>query len=235
MPFFEKLKEVFTPSQNATQTTTTATVTKTVPVTTGYIPAHPTTATHTVTSVHPPAEASRTTQTFVLGALTLGIIGAAAYKAYTLYMKQQSGENRFGESSVEHLAYPVVVVDDPAELDQIITEAEHRRKLQTKVFILVEGAKEGPNNVSWCPDTVKAEPIIKQVFEENCDKVILIDAPVRRSEYKSPVPHPYRTHPELQVQRIPTLYKWENGHVVGKLVESELFDIERVRRFVRSS
>ena len=102
------------------------------------------------------------------------------------------------------------------------------------VFVLVEGAHEPATGVSWCGDCAVAEPIIERVFSEEKASVSLIRAPVQRAAYKGNATHPYRLHAQLQLQRIPTLYKLgPSGRVVAQLIETELHDEERVRHFVR--
>ena len=80
-----------------------------------------------------------------------------------------------------------------------------------------------------------ADPIVDRVLTEEKASVSLIRAPVQRGAYKGNAAHPYRSHPQLQLQRIPTLYRMgPAGTVVDQLIETELHDIERVRRFVRA-
>ena len=101
-----------------------------------------------------------------------------------------------------------------------------------RVFVLVEGARDPSTGQSWCGDCAQAEPIIERVFSEAKARVSVIRAAVQRSAYAGNAAHPYRTHPQLALQRIPTLYRVENGRVVDQLIETELHDIERVRAFV---
>ena len=103
-----------------------------------------------------------------------------------------------------------------------------------RLFVLVEGAHDPSTGLSWCGDCVTADPILERVLSEEKACVSLIRAPVQRAAYKGNAAHPYRNHPQLQLQRIPTLYRLSpGGVVVDQLIETELHDIQTVRRFVK--
>ena len=102
------------------------------------------------------------------------------------------------------------------------------------MFVLVEGAHDPATGLSWCGDCVTAEPIVERVLSEEKASVSLIRAPVQRGAYKGNAAHSYRTHPDLQLQRIPTLYRLgPSGAVVDQLIETELHDIQTVRKFIK--
>lgn len=62
----------------------------------------------------------------------------------------------------------------------------------------------------------------------------LVEAQVDRESFKGVAEHPYRTHAQLQVQRIPTLYKYDpaTNTVVDTLIEGDVYDKEKIAAFL---
>ena len=198
----------------------------TPPHTTHMQPAHVTT--------HPASNLYLNTLYTVAG---LSLAAVAAYAAYRFYTERQSGGGASsggssGGVNEKRAPYPVVELTDEKQFDSVLASVEANKPPAARVFVLVEGARDPATNVSWCGDCATADPVIERVFAEAKDKVSLIRAEVQRAAYKGNTQHPYRVHPQLQLQRIPTLYRMKAGQVEDQLIETEVHDVDRVRKFV---
>ena len=166
----------------------------------------------------------------------VSVAAVAAYAAYRLYSERQAGSSASSGSasgvSEKRAPYPVVELTDEKQFDSVLAAVESNKPSAARVFVLVEGARDPATGISWCGDCVTAEPVVERVFAEAKDKVSLIRAEVQRAAYKSNTQHPYRVHPQLQLQRIPTLYRMRAGQVEDQLIETELHDVDKVRKFV---
>ena len=229
------MSRVATPSGPVTGATPTSSYTSTSPTPTTTTPSIHRQPAHVTT--HPASNAYLTTLYATLGITALA---ATAYAAYRLYTARQAaaasapaGSQQPGSGVADKRApYPIVEVSDERQFDSVLQAVEAGKPAGARVFVLVEGAKEAATGVSWCGDCVTAEPVIERVFAEAKDKVSLIRAEVARAAYKGNTSHPYRVHPQLQLQRIPTLYRFSNGQVEDQLIETELHDVDKVRKFV---
>lgn len=162
-------------------------------------------------------------------------IGYVAYRAYqqSLFVSAVRPARQPQTVTVARDGYTEYHVSDPSQFHSTLSRAlAQSQSSRRPVFVLVEGSKDSVTGRSWCGDCVDAEPIIDRVFTDY-HTADIVRAFVSRDSYKSSTPHPYKTDALLKVQRIPTLYKLVDGAVVGQLVETELHDEERVRKFVR--
>ncbi|CAG8480328.1 4362_t:CDS:2 [Acaulospora colombiana] len=83
------------------------------------------------------------------------------------------------------------------------------------------GTKDPSTGVSWCPDCVRADPLIHRCARPDS---VLVEVPVgTRSEYKGRPDNPYKTHPRIQLKAIPTLIKWS---VTGSDDDKRLVEYE---------
>ncbi|XP_047982317.1 thioredoxin-like protein Clot [Salvia hispanica] len=88
-------------------------------------------------------------------------------------------------------------------------------------FILFYADKEPSTNLSWCPDCVRAEPVIYKKLEEAPGNVALLKAYVGdRPSWRNPQ-HPLRVDPRFKLTGVPTLIRWENGSIKGRLEDHE--------------
>lgn len=94
------------------------------------------------------------------------------------------------------------------------------------LFLLFFGSEVPETGESWCPDCVMADPVIRGTLAAiGARPVHLVECPVgERAAYKGNAAHPYRTHPRVRLERIPTLLRWEGEREVGRLVEGECLD-----------
>jgi hypothetical protein len=85
-----------------------------------------------------------------------------------------------------------------------------------------------------CPDCNDAGPVLDAALEEaaKTKPVTLLECHLVRSEYSGNPNHPYRKHPSIKLQRIPTLVKWGHKAKTGELIEGACKDAELVRELV---
>lgn len=88
-------------------------------------------------------------------------------------------------------------------------------------FILFLADKDPSTKLSWCPDCVRAEPVIYKKLEESSGDVALLIAYVgNRPTWRTPN-HPWRVDPRFKLTGVPTLIRWENDAVKGRLEDHE--------------
>ncbi|KAL8204432.1 hypothetical protein R6Q57_010055 [Mikania cordata] len=88
-------------------------------------------------------------------------------------------------------------------------------------LILFLADNEPSTNRSWCPDCVRAEPVIYKKLESSSDDVVLLRAYVGdRPTWRNPQ-HPWRVHPTFKLKGVPTLILWKNGEAKGRLEDHE--------------
>ncbi|XP_051145237.1 thioredoxin-like protein Clot [Andrographis paniculata] len=104
-----------------------------------------------------------------------------------------------------------------AVFDKFTAEApNHKANL-----ILFLADKDPSTDRSWCPDCVRAEPVIYQKLEASTDNVALLRAYVGdRPTWRDPG-HPWRTDSRFKLKGVPTLIRWEDGEVKGRLEDHE--------------
>lgn len=183
-------------------------------------------------STHP---ASNLYRNSLYTAVGVAVVAATAYAGYRFYSaRQQAAASAPAQSGVveKRAPYPVVELTDESQFDSVLAAVEAGRPAGARVYVLVEGAKDSATGQSWCGDCVTAEPVVERVFAESAAAVSLIRAEVGRAAYKGNPSYAYRVHPQLQLQRIPTLYRFRDGQVEDQLIETELHDVDKVRKFV---
>lgn len=97
------------------------------------------------------------------------------------------------------------------------------------LFLLFSGEKI--NGRSWCPDCVRAEPIIITTLEEYSPNAVLVVFSVVREQYKTPT-FEYRVNPIISLKCVPTLHKWKDGASVASLDDNQCQDIRLVKELV---
>ncbi|CAL0326280.1 unnamed protein product [Lupinus luteus] len=87
-------------------------------------------------------------------------------------------------------------------------------------LILFLADKDPATNLSWCPDCVRAEPVIYKTLESLPDDIALLKANAGdRPTWRNPQ-HPWRVKP-FKLTGVPTLIRWENDTVKGRLEDYE--------------
>ncbi|KAL3815042.1 hypothetical protein ACJIZ3_016310 [Penstemon smallii] len=88
-------------------------------------------------------------------------------------------------------------------------------------LILFLADKDPSTNLSWCPDCVRAEPVIYKKLEASSDNVALLRAYVGdRPTWRTPH-HPWRVDSTFKLKGVPTLIKWEDNAVKARLEDHE--------------
>ncbi|KAK7322629.1 hypothetical protein VNO77_26018 [Canavalia gladiata] len=76
-------------------------------------------------------------------------------------------------------------------------------------------------SLSWCPDCVRAEPVIYKKLEASSEDIVLLRAYVGdRPTWRNPA-HPWRVDPRFKLTGVPTLIQWENDAAIGRLEDHE--------------
>lgn len=96
------------------------------------------------------------------------------------------------------------------------------------------GTEDAQTGESWCPDCVIACPVARRLCRTLRPELPLYEFSVGTvMEWKhARFVHPYRGNPLLRVQRIPTLLRFRDGAVVGRLVEADCADEAKLREFL---
>ncbi|KAJ4711673.1 Thioredoxin-like protein Clot [Melia azedarach] len=88
-------------------------------------------------------------------------------------------------------------------------------------FILFLADKDPSTSLSWCPDCVRAEPVIYKTLEALADDIALLKAYVGdRSTWRN-AQHPWRVDSRFKLRGVPTLIRWENDTIKGRLEDHE--------------
>ncbi|KAL3732731.1 thioredoxin-like protein Clot [Eucalyptus grandis] len=88
-------------------------------------------------------------------------------------------------------------------------------------LILFLADKDPSTSLSWCPDCVRAEPVIYKKLEASSDNIALLQAYVGdRPTWRNPQ-HPWRVDPRFKLTGVPTLMLWEDDAVKGRLEDHE--------------
>ncbi|PWA03216.1 hypothetical protein BB558_000624 [Smittium angustum] len=101
-------------------------------------------------------------------------------------------------------------VDNPLEFDNTINYA---LGFQDPVFVLFFGRELPETGVSYCPDCVKADPIIREALS-TLPEYTLVEVPVDRKTMSDSPTLIYRTREDIKLTAVPTLAKWTNDGMV---------------------
>jgi len=117
--------------------------------------------------------------------------------------------------------------------DQQLATIEANKHADAVLLVYVISDIDPATGRLWCPDCIVSEPLLAEVFNSQPQRsFVLVECPLQRAKFKGNAQHPYRLHPKLQVQRIPTLYLWHKGSPTRQLIETELFDKQRLANFI---
>ncbi|KAJ1727436.1 hypothetical protein LPJ61_004569 [Coemansia biformis] len=109
-------------------------------------------------------------------------------------------------------------VSDPADFDDIVARALGESR---NVFVLFFGREQPASGVSWCPDCVIADPIVRRAIAK-VEGSLLLEVPVDpRSDAASPA-NVFRERKDVRLDRVPALLRWTAaGPSQRRLVEDE--------------
>ncbi|XP_077215124.1 thioredoxin superfamily protein [Tasmannia lanceolata] len=117
---------------------------------------------------------------------------------------------------------PLTMVDATvANFDQVFEKfRSETTKNQTKLLLFLAD-KDPSTSLSWCPDCVRAEPVIyKKLGASSCDVVLLRAYVGDRPTWRNPN-HPWRVDARFKLRGVPTLILWEDESVKGLLQDHE--------------
>ncbi len=119
---------------------------------------------------------------------------------------------------------------DPQALEQALA---HCREAGEEALFLFFGSEDPVSGVSWCPDCVTADPLLRTACGLLRPEVVLHECPVgTRGEWRDRSEHPYRQHPVWHLERIPTLVHLRGHCELGRLVEADCGDDVCLARFL---
>ncbi|MCS6969770.1 MAG: DUF953 domain-containing protein [Planctomycetota bacterium] len=125
---------------------------------------------------------------------------------------------------------PFIRCPSPSEA---IAAYERLRLAQDSALFLFFGSEDPATGVSWCPDCVLADPVLRATIAAVAPELTVYECPVGpRAAWKGVETHPYRQHPAFRVQRIPTLVHFQHGLERGRLVEGACADAQAIRAFL---
>ncbi|KAG9450648.1 hypothetical protein H6P81_010613 [Aristolochia fimbriata] len=107
-----------------------------------------------------------------------------------------------------------------------------RSEGQMKLLLFLAD-KDPATSRSWCPDCVRAEPVIYQKLEASVKDIVLLKAYVGdRPTWRNPS-HPLRTDQRFKLTGVPTLIRWENDAVAGRLEDDEAHLADKIDSLVK--
>ncbi|KAF9901842.1 Thioredoxin domain-containing protein 17 [Lobosporangium transversale] len=127
---------------------------------------------------------------------------------------------------------PATIVKVPTidSLHEVITKAVEENK-DKDIYIYYYASVDPDTGKSWCPDCVKAGPVVAGRFSK-LDNVVLIDAPVGDRPTWKDMSHPYRHDKVIKISAVPTLVHWNTK---SQLVENDCEDVNKLDRFLQRS
>ncbi|PKU69139.1 thioredoxin-like protein Clot [Dendrobium catenatum] len=88
-------------------------------------------------------------------------------------------------------------------------------------LLLFLADKDPSTELSWCPDCNVAEPVIYEKLSASASDVAILKAFVGdRPTWRNPN-HPWRVDPRFKLRGVPTLIRWENDTITGRLEDYE--------------
>ncbi|XP_067010472.1 thioredoxin domain-containing protein 17 [Anabrus simplex] len=98
-------------------------------------------------------------------------------------------------------------VEGYVKYSELIQSLQADKKTAGDIFVLFSGSKD-ENGESWCPDCVKAMPVIEAALGEADKNAHFIYVGVgSRDSWKDPN-SPFRKDPKLKLRYVPTLIAW---------------------------
>eukprot|EP01091_Cochliopodium_minus_P003296 TRINITY_DN1313_c0_g1_i1.p1 TRINITY_DN1313_c0_g1~~TRINITY_DN1313_c0_g1_i1.p1 ORF type:complete len:132 (+),score=28.59 TRINITY_DN1313_c0_g1_i1:8-403(+) len=119
-------------------------------------------------------------------------------------------------------------INETSEFDKVISENESNQNL----FVYFRAETDPNTGLSWCPDCVKSDPVVKNVFENAPRGTTLIRCNIKRSEYRQNPSYVYRTHNNIKLKCIPTLIHWQKASSNEKRLEDPHVVDEELRKLL---
>lgn len=122
----------------------------------------------------------------------------------------------------------------PSTFEKLLSEAEtNSKQSNTPLFLLFTGAKNPSTGVSWCPDCVRADPVIESELSLLKEGYTILICDVDREEYRSKE-YVFRKDPRINLKCVPTLIKLSNGKVSASLNDSQSQISDLVKELISS-
>ncbi|GFY90447.1 thioredoxin superfamily protein [Actinidia rufa] len=117
---------------------------------------------------------------------------------------------------------PLKMVDATVDTFDGVLEKFRSEAANNKANLILFLADKDPStSLSWCPDCVRAEPVIYKKLEASSDDVALLRAFVGdRPTWRNPQ-HPWRVDSRFKLTGVPTLIRWEDEAIKGRLEDHE--------------
>ncbi|XP_057496111.1 thioredoxin-like protein Clot [Actinidia eriantha] len=117
---------------------------------------------------------------------------------------------------------PLKMVDATVDTFDSVLEKFRSEAANNKANLILFLADKDPStSLSWCPDCVRAEPVIYKKLEASSDDVALLRAFVGdRPTWRNPQ-HPWRVDSRFKLTGVPTLIRWEDEAIKGRLEDHE--------------
>jgi Eukaryotic protein of unknown function (DUF953) len=135
------------------------------------------------------------------------------------------------EAFVAGWSAAVSLVRETADLERVWEAAISAPDAPATIFLL-SVAERAEDGTYWCPDCTEAAPVLHQALKGQR----VVEALVRRSEYRQNPEYPLRKHALTQVKAIPQLNRYvrrgEGYELDGTLVENDCKDEAKVRALV---
>ncbi|RWS31397.1 thioredoxin domain-containing protein 17-like protein [Leptotrombidium deliense] len=99
-----------------------------------------------------------------------------------------------------------ITVNSCSELNETLQQKKNEFR---KIFILFTGSKDSEGN-SWCPDCVKAEPVVKKTITKYSDQPssLFVTAFVGARDVWKSAENAFRTSKDYRVRCVPTILKY---------------------------
>ncbi|XP_074658113.1 thioredoxin domain-containing protein 17-like [Tubulanus polymorphus] len=98
-------------------------------------------------------------------------------------------------------------------LDELMKAVDDNK--EKLLFVLFTGAADPASGESWCPDCVKADPVIERNLAHLPEDSVFVKCIVGdRPTWKDPQ-NEFRKHPKTLIKGIPTLLKWGTAERLG--------------------
>jgi thiol-disulfide isomerase/thioredoxin len=122
-----------------------------------------------------------------------------------------------------------LICDVPEDFQRFLAQVE---SMGTKnVYLLFYAAENPATGISWCPDCVRAKPLINEVFDKITEDTVLLIATVERDDYRTKKDYLYRA-PPITLRCVPTLIRWHNGAKVYELNDVQCQNIDLIEEMV---
>ncbi|KAF9290091.1 Thioredoxin domain-containing protein 17 [Mortierella alpina] len=122
----------------------------------------------------------------------------------------------------------IVKVPTIESLHEVVAKTVEENKGKD-IFLYYYASNDPATGKSWCPDCVRAGPIVEKKFSE-LDNVVLVDVPVGDRPTWKDLNHPYRHDEVIKISAVPTLVHWASK---SKLVENDCEDVAKLEQFVQ--